>query len=94
MPYRGQRMLVTADQVMAVRLALQETQTDFAHRFSRSRYAIIRWETRGVKFSYQSNRWRRWQCAISLAINLAIERGSLDDQLEDLRKLQTLSTQQ
>ncbi len=87
MLFAGKTMLVTANQVTAVRLALPENQTEFAQRFSRSRFAIIRWEQDGVKFKYQSVRWHRWQDAVERAIQLSISRGLPDEQVEHLRAL-------
>lgn len=51
---------VTADQVADLRAALHESQIEFAMRFCRSRYAIIRWEQKGVKFGFESVRYRAW----------------------------------
>lgn len=86
--YAGKTMPVTADQVLAVRQALLETQNEFAARFSRTRFAVIRWEAHGIKLKYQSTRWYRWQSAVERAIQLSIDRGLIDEQLENLRKLQ------
>ena len=64
---------LTADQVADVRSALNETQDEFAQRFARSRFAIIRWERNGVKFKYRSRRWHAWTAAIAQVKAIAHE---------------------
>ena len=91
--FAGKTMRVTADQVIAVRETLQENQDEFAHRFSRSRFAVIRWEREGVKFEYQSVRWHRWQTAVERAIQLSINRGLPDEYIEHLWVLRFLSSE-
>ena len=91
MLFAGKTRPVTADQVGAVRQLLQETQEEFAIRFSRSRRTVIRWEEHGVKFKYPSFRWYRWQTAVDRAIQLSIIRGLPDEHIEHLRELRFFS---
>ncbi len=92
MLYRGKPMHITADQVSAVRDGVGETQDEFAKRFSRSRFAIIRWEQRGVVFKYGSRRYDSWHGAITQAIFLTTLRteGTDHEQIEDLQALRIL----
>ena len=92
MLYRGKRMHFTADQVAAVRNGVGETQDEFAMRFSRSRFTIIRWEQRGVVFKYRSCRYESWLGAITKAIYLSTLRteGTDHEQIESLRALRIL----
>ena len=97
MLYRGKRLDYTADQVTAVRQGIGETQPEFATRFSRSRYVIIKWERHGVTFKYQSRRFDVWQCAIGEAIHRIILRsneGTDDERIKKLRELQAFQAQQ
>ncbi|MCH8059340.1 MAG: hypothetical protein IIA11_02665 [Proteobacteria bacterium] len=61
---------ITADKIWDVRNALDETQAEFAERFSRSRFTIIRWEQSGVKFGARSTRLRAWDLALVDARNM------------------------
>ena len=60
---------VPADQINAVRKTLHETQIEFAQRFERSRYSIIRWEQDGLKIKHHSERARAWREAVIDARN-------------------------
>lgn len=55
---------ITADQVADIRSLVGETQAEFAERFSRSRFTIIRWEQDGAKFGVRSTRLRAWRQAV------------------------------
>ncbi len=88
-------LIIPADQVARVRVALGETQLEFSDRFYRSRFSIIRWESQGVKFKYKSIRFQIWRRAVADAIeqtefNFA---GTLNEQSENLRTLRTLSSE-
>lgn len=91
-PYRGERMPVTAAQVAMVRKALDEKQTEFACRFSRSSFAIIRWEKSGAVFRYGSRRYEVWHCAINEAIfrTTLRSKGTDHEQIENLQALRIL----
>ena len=95
MTYRPQALRITADQVAEVRKALDETQDEFAQRFSRSRFAVIRWEAKGVKFKYKSQRYTAWNMAVHQAISrikLMDYLGTEREQTQNLRALRILST--
>ena len=97
MLYRGKRLEYTADQVTAVRQGIGESQPEFALRFSRSRYTIIRWERRGVVFEYQSRRFEVWNGAVCEAIHRIILRskeGTDDERIKKLRDMRTFQPQQ
>jgi len=79
-------MSITADQVADVRAAIGDTQADFAKRFRRSRYSIIRWEQSGTHFSYRTEPWELWQCAVSEALHQCILKGN-DAHEKNLRPL-------
>lgn len=92
---RGPRYF-RADQVAEVRRALHETQGEFARRFVLSRYAVIRWETTGVKFQYRSQRFEIWHGAVTEAIHQTIlrsEEGTQHEQTKNLRQLRALSAE-
>lgn len=93
MLYPGKPIKFTADQVSMVRKGIGETQADFAVRFSRSRYSVMRWEEKGVTFKYRSNRFEVWHGAVSEAIHRTILRsqGPDDERLRKLRELRLLS---
>ena len=86
---------LTADQVVAVRKALGETQAEFSDRFYRSRYSILRWEQDGVKFKYKSLRYQIWFFAVGEAIQQAAmsTKGTEHEQIESLRALRVFPTQ-
>ncbi|KKN49724.1 hypothetical protein LCGC14_0639740 [marine sediment metagenome] len=69
MSYLRMSRRVPADQVNSVRKTLHETQTEFALRFGRSRYSIIRWENDGLKIKDNSDRARAWREALIDARN-------------------------
>ena len=89
MSYLRQSQRVTADQVGDVRNALRETQTDFAARFDRSRYAVIRWECDGAKFTGAQQK-KAWRQAFTEA--RSITEGTDNEQSENMRALRALST--
>lgn len=90
MTYRRHTHKVTADTVIDVRKVLNETQDEFARRFSRSRFAIIRWECDGVKFKYKSQRWLAWQAAVGEAFDLT--KGTDDEPTKNMRALRVFLT--
>ena len=61
---RSRSTRITAAEIASVRKALGETQAEFALRFSRSRFTVIRWEQNGIKFAANSKRVRAWHDAI------------------------------
>jgi len=93
MLYRGKPLQITADQVADVRKAIGETQLEFAWRFARSRFSIIRWEADGVKFKYKSRRWYNWQSAVTEAMrqHKVKTEGADDDRSKKLRALRIFS---
>lgn len=90
MTYRRTSYRLSAELVADVRNTLNETQDEFARRFSRSRFAIIRWESDGVKFKYKSLRWRAWQTAVGEAFDAT--KGTDDEPSENMRALRAFST--
>lgn len=89
MSYLRQSQRVTADQVADVRNALRETQTDFAARFERSRYAVIRWERSGAKFAAGRQK-KAWRQAFTEA--RSITEGTDNEPTKNMRALRALST--
>lgn len=90
MTYRRTSYRLSAELVADVRNTLNETQDEFARRFSRSRFAIIRWESAGVKFHYRSQRGRAWKIAVGEAFDLI--KGTEDEPSENMRALRAFST--
>lgn len=80
---------LTADQVALVRNALGETQIEFADRFYRSRYTVIRWEQDGALFKYKSLRYQIWLYAVGEAWDRLVTttKGTENEQRENLRAL-------
>jgi len=91
--YRGKPLKITADQVTEVRDAIGETQIEFAWRFSRSRFTVIRWEASGATFKYRSRRWNDWKSAVTEAIHQhnVQTQGADDDRAKSLRELRIFS---
>lgn len=90
--YKGKRIEITADQIAAVRAGIGDTQVDFAKRFRRSRWSVIRWEAKGTHFYYQSVAWAYWHGAVSEACHQHRLRtdGADDEQAKNLQALRTL----
>lgn len=85
-------LIIPADQVVRVRVALGETQLEFSDRFYRSRFSIIRWESEGVKFKHKSIRYQVWRRALADAIEQTLFNftGTENEQSENLRALRAL----
>jgi DNA-binding XRE family transcriptional regulator len=81
---------ISAERIADIRQVLSETQTEFAERFSRSRFSIIRWERKGVKFHFKSESYNAWLDAEREARHIINTEGTSHEQKQNMRDLQTL----
>lgn len=90
MTYLRMNRRISAERIADIRQVLSETQIEFSARFSRSRFSIIRWEQKGVKFHFKSKRYSAWLDAEREARHIVNTEGTSHEQKQNMRTLRTL----